>query len=329
MADHDHSYKHLFSHPELIQDLLRGFVPGSWVEALDLDTLEKVNGSYVSADLREREDDIIWRVRCRHKWIYVYLLIEFQSTVDRYMAVRLLTYIGLLYQDITKAKQQGEGKLPPILPLVLYNGDKVWDAALTLEELIEELPGELSRYRPQFHYLLLDEGHYPKQNLPLNNLVASIFRLEMSREPKDVHRLVAELVDWLKAPEQASLRRAFAVWINRVLLPTRLPGQQVPRVNDLIEVENMLAERVKEWTREWKEAGIQEGMQKGIRKGIRKGLLEAIEMGLSIKFGAEGTRLYQRIERITDIDQLEAIKETVKTAKELAEIEVLLGSDPT
>ena len=60
MADHDHSYKHLFSHPELVRDLLLGFIKEQWVEKLDLNTLEKVNGSYISDDLREREDDIIW-----------------------------------------------------------------------------------------------------------------------------------------------------------------------------------------------------------------------------------------------------------------------------
>ncbi len=30
MTDHDHGYKRLFSHPEMIRDLLRGFVPELW-----------------------------------------------------------------------------------------------------------------------------------------------------------------------------------------------------------------------------------------------------------------------------------------------------------
>ena len=63
VADCDHSYRQLFSHPELIRDLLEGFVHEEWVDGLDLDTLEKVNGTYISDDLRRREDDIIWRVR--------------------------------------------------------------------------------------------------------------------------------------------------------------------------------------------------------------------------------------------------------------------------
>jgi predicted transposase YdaD len=60
---HDNAYKNVFSHPKAVQDLLRGFVHEDWVQQLDYTTLEKVSGSYVSDDLRDREDDIIWRIR--------------------------------------------------------------------------------------------------------------------------------------------------------------------------------------------------------------------------------------------------------------------------
>ena len=43
----------------MVEDLLRGFVREQWVDQLDFSTLERKNGSYVSDDLREREDDII------------------------------------------------------------------------------------------------------------------------------------------------------------------------------------------------------------------------------------------------------------------------------
>ena len=53
----------LFSHARKVEDLLRGLVKEEWVEQLDFTTLERMSGSYVSDDLRDRESDIIWRVR--------------------------------------------------------------------------------------------------------------------------------------------------------------------------------------------------------------------------------------------------------------------------
>ena len=40
---HDRTYRHIFSHPEVIRDFLHGFVGQSWVEDLDLSTLRKVS----------------------------------------------------------------------------------------------------------------------------------------------------------------------------------------------------------------------------------------------------------------------------------------------
>lgn len=99
MADHDSSYRLLFSFPEMIRDLLLGFVDEPWVAEVDLSTLERISSAYVSDGLRDREADIVWRVRWRDQRMYRYILLEFQSAVEKYMAVRVLTYEGLLYQD--------------------------------------------------------------------------------------------------------------------------------------------------------------------------------------------------------------------------------------
>ncbi|MCB2263125.1 MAG: Rpn family recombination-promoting nuclease/putative transposase, partial [Candidatus Thiosymbion ectosymbiont of Robbea hypermnestra] len=120
---HDSSYKLLYSHTAMIEDLLRGFVPETWVAELDLTSLQKCSGSYVSDDLRDRADDLIWRVHWGQDWLYVYLLLEFQSGIDPWMAVRIQTYLGLLYQDLIRTRRlSNTGRLPPVLPIVLYNG---------------------------------------------------------------------------------------------------------------------------------------------------------------------------------------------------------------
>jgi hypothetical protein len=45
MATHDSGYKQLFSHPEMVRDLLRDWVPGEWTAELDYSTLERINSS--------------------------------------------------------------------------------------------------------------------------------------------------------------------------------------------------------------------------------------------------------------------------------------------
>lgn len=277
MAQHDNSYKLLFSDPAMVRDLITGFVREEWVKQLDLNSLEKVSGSYITDELRDREDDVIWRVRWGEGWLYVYILLEFQSTVDRYMAVRVMAYEALLYQDLIRQKAlTSSGKLPPVLPIVLYNGEKRWTAAQNVADLVEEIPGGLRRYCPSLPYLLLDEGAvfdsgtWPEQT---RNLVAALFKLEHSQDEQQWTELVAHLGEWLKAPEHASLRRAFTVWIRRVLLPSRLPGlasSEVDALQDLHEVHDMLAERIKQWPERWKLEGREEGREEIARNMIRE-----------------------------------------------------------
>jgi hypothetical protein len=54
MTEHDSGYKLLFSHPKMVEELLRGFVRESWIEDLDFGSLEQVNESFTSDDLQQR-----------------------------------------------------------------------------------------------------------------------------------------------------------------------------------------------------------------------------------------------------------------------------------
>ena len=134
--------------------------------------------------------------------------------------------------------------------------------------------------------MLLDEGRYADSELaPLRNLAAALFRMENSRTPHDVEQVLAALVDWLKAPEQASLGRAFTVWLKRVLLPGRMPGVEFMHLNELQEVKSMLAERVIEWTEEWKRQGLEKGLEQGLEKGRQEGEATLLQKLLERRFG--------------------------------------------
>lgn len=185
------------------------------------------------------------------------------------MALRIMVYTGLLYQDLIKSGEIGsKQKLPAVFPLVLYNGRRPWTAARELGELIEPLPASLTPYHPAQRYFLLEEAALGDAELAdTENTVAGIIRLEGSRAPADVRRAVSLLQKRLQGPQYASLRRAFVVWINRIVLRRLMPGQEIPEVNELQEIDTMLAETVEEWTRQWKEDGLREGVRQGLQQG--------------------------------------------------------------
>ena len=117
---HDLGYSVLFSNKVIFRQLLETFVRQPWVAEIDFEQIEKLNKSFISKKHRKHESDLIYKVKLKDKTAYIIVLIEFQSTVQKFMAVRVLHYIMSFYLDLIK--QKSLKTLPPVFPIVLYNG---------------------------------------------------------------------------------------------------------------------------------------------------------------------------------------------------------------
>ncbi|MEM7354823.1 MAG: Rpn family recombination-promoting nuclease/putative transposase, partial [Acidobacteriota bacterium] len=139
MGQLDAGYRTLFSHPYLVESLISGFLPEQWTEGLDYSSLETVSEAHATETWSMRYNDRVWRLRKRAGgWIYFYLMLEFQSTNEHFMALRTLSYVGVLYQHLRKSLElRPRDLLPTVLPLVLYHGASRWTATTQVFDLIE------------------------------------------------------------------------------------------------------------------------------------------------------------------------------------------------
>ena len=101
---YDAAWKLLFSFPVMPRDLLTGFVPWAWAKDLDPRTLEQRPGSQVSNGLGQRHQDCVWEARFRRRPGSILAALEFQSTVDHTMAVRMLVYTAMMYQHRLRSR---------------------------------------------------------------------------------------------------------------------------------------------------------------------------------------------------------------------------------
>ena len=209
----------------------------------------------------------MWRLRQRGRWLYLLVLLEFQSTDEPRMALRILTYTSLLYQELVRndALDAG-GRLPAVLPVVLYTGEARWQAAVEVGELIAPVGPELAPYQPSQRYLVVDERHAGTEDLPVRNLMGAVLGLEQSRTPEDLVRVVEKLVEWLRDPRDDGLKRAFTDWVWRLARHFE-PGDAEPApVRTLEDARMTLEERVAEWPKQW----LQEGREQGIREVVER-----------------------------------------------------------
>ncbi|PKK88563.1 MAG: hypothetical protein CVV64_18350 [Candidatus Wallbacteria bacterium HGW-Wallbacteria-1] len=301
----DRGYKKLFSHPRMVEDLLKAFVKVDFVEDIDFTTLSRANGTFVTKEFRQREADLIWKVNFRDQPAFIYILIEFQSSNDNFMALRMLTYILLFYQDLICTSKGKIEKLPPVFPILLHSGLDKWRAPENIADLIDNPPKGMAPFIPSFSYYKISENQLDRRELDkLENLVAKLFSLEMS-SLGEMSETATELLRMLKHNVPKELQRDFGRWIRSVF-SIRDRNVDLTKLNDT-EVKTMLAEAIKlheekliseamlQGKLEGKLEGKREGMREGMREGELKGKIEVatnmLKAGLSATQVAEFTGL--------------------------------------
>lgn len=271
---HDIRYKKLFSHPQLIKELLESFVHEDFVKDLDFSTLKRLDKSFITDDFKEKESDLIYSISFKGTSVYIFLLMEFQSSVDRFMALRFLRYICEFYQSLDKGNMQ---KLPAVFPLLLYNGDGRWTAETRFENLIDEtIPWQ---YIPHFEYFKVLENEFsPDVLLQINNVLATVFYIEntgievLSKEVKKLYTMIKD--------EKIEVIALFISWFNNYLGNIKDIDEDFKTLSSLQEVPGMLATSLEIHDRkiayEARQLGIEQGIEQGIERGIKKGKKEGL-----------------------------------------------------
>ncbi|MCL5426679.1 MAG: Rpn family recombination-promoting nuclease/putative transposase [Gammaproteobacteria bacterium] len=269
---HDTGYKELFSYPEFVQQLIEGFAPAEIAQLMDFTTLKQHSGYYITPMFEEKIEDVVWSVNVTWEGVtqevYLYILLEFQSSVDRTMPIRLMHYVACFYSELLKQKvvtpSQG---LPPVFPVVLYNGSKPWTAPLDVFEMITPEPrGFLRAYQPHLRYYLVDEARYTDEQLGLvQTPLSGVFSIEKaSKDRQGLQQAVDRVVAIIQAdPHKDRIDRIITRWLKRHL--QRLGAEvNLDQLNSLVEDKDMLAENLENWAQQERHQGVEGTLRKQI-----------------------------------------------------------------
>ncbi|KJV62793.1 Rpn family recombination-promoting nuclease/putative transposase [Rickettsia amblyommatis] len=91
--------------------------------------------SYIEESLNKKYSNITYKISTNNKEeAFVYVLVEAQSTIDYWTALRLWKYTLLLCER----HKQGKDKLPLVYNLVIYNGKEIYNAPRNLWSLFTD-----------------------------------------------------------------------------------------------------------------------------------------------------------------------------------------------
>jgi predicted transposase/invertase (TIGR01784 family) len=303
---HDSAYKKLFSNRTIFQQLIETFIQEAWVKELDFSTCETLDKSFITDHYKATESDLIYKLKLRRKTVYIYVLLEFQSKVDRFMVLRVLFYILSFYMDYT-ANYKRIKKLPAIFPIVLYNGKRNWTAPLKISDLIEAEPS-LGAYAIDFQYLLVNEKAYSKERLlTISNIVSTLF---LAEGHYDIALLEQELLNLYDREADKQAVSLFLNWFRQLALYGKISSDDYGQLDYIYrtkeEVQTMLAATLEQERKKIYQAGKKEGRAETQRQTIGQLLRFRFELA-----EAEQAQYTQRVARIQALPHLDELVNTL------------------
>jgi len=269
---HDTGYKEIFSYPEMVQQLIEGFAPKEIAQLLDFTTLKQHPGHYITPIFDTKAEDVVWSVKAQLDEgqpieIYLYILLEFQSKVDHTMPVRFMHYIANFYSHLHKNKNlKPTDPLPPVFPIVLYNGNPRWQAKTNIADMIHTVPAILKPYQPSLSYYLIDEGAYSEEELEqIPTPLSVVFSLENATDDQKITEGIlraSQIIQLQQGERREVINKVLTRWLKRHLQRLGL-GLNIDSIQRITEEESMLAENLENW----KEGLVQKGKMEGVLEG--------------------------------------------------------------
>ena len=194
------------------------------------------------------------------------------------MALRMMVYMGLLSQHLIKEGELQDGLLPPIVPIVLYNGTPAWKASQDVADCFgPSLPG-LEPFRPRLRYHLVDEARLKLHPMAeVRNLAEALFGVEQSRTLKNTLEIMRALDAMLDDPQMKPLRRTISTWF-KLLLRRKVPQANIHElddIDDILKESTMLEQTIERWFEDATLKGVRQGEQKGRHEGMQQGVQQS------------------------------------------------------
>jgi predicted transposase/invertase (TIGR01784 family) len=269
-------------------------------QGLNWSTLRLVEGSFVDEDLRGSAADLLYEVEqvSSHDAVWLYILLEHQSTPDRWMRLRLLKYCCRIWDQSFRAQPE-QRALRPIVPLVFYQGDRRWSHSREFADLFAESvrhwPGV-----PRFAHGLIDQSGLRPEEVQ-GDLTVRIMQLVMLAAYHPTVAWMEQAARWLGA--LSALAPSGGMNYVRIFVLYILATQEPEAALSFREVLQRQAPEVGDELMTYAQELLKEGRTEGEIKAEVRIIENLLREGMA----------WEAIERVTGINaaQFQALKQQV------------------
>ena len=293
MGKVDIATKQYMSHRDVIADVFNFYIYDGR-QVIKPEKLQKIDTAEVAlpygndaeiAVQKLRDNIMLWTMAMDDKAAYAVLGIENQDKIHYAMAVKNMLYDALQYaKQVEEAKRSYRNglnkkriklnseeflsglkkadRLMPVITLVVYFGDKDWDGAKSIHEMLSVDDDELLSYVPNYKINLIEPAKISDEDYDkFKTDVGSVLQFIKHQSDEDG--------SWIKGKTRFKHVEKEAVELINPITGSKITGEEKEEVVDMC--------------RAW-ENSINNAMREGMREGELKGKIEILyeECNMSI-----------------------------------------------
>ena len=261
MKEKDITEKKLLSYNDVFADVINGTI----FEGQEIVRSEELTDANPVTQFKDDKNTHREQIRDVAKlWekkgvIFSFIGIENQTSLDRDMILRVISYDGATYKN-----QIGNEHIYPVFTIVIYWGKNEWKVPTTLKERIE-CPTEIIDVVSDYKFKLIDMARLSDEEIDKFRddfkFIAGILSKKRNYRPHDLDiKHPEEVLDLLDAVLHDDRFKKIKSEIIRI----KTEGREVDMCEFLDELEKR---------------GMEKGMEKGIVQGMEKGIVQGMEKG--------------------------------------------------
>ncbi|MFN3200770.1 MAG: Rpn family recombination-promoting nuclease/putative transposase [Bradymonadia bacterium] len=325
---HDSLVRHVMSKADVAAAGLRALLPPESISDLDLSSVRLMEGTFIDEAFREKRTDLLFELASNDGApVYAYILAEHQSSVDRDMPWRMHQYITRIWARWKAGHPNSTGRLPRVIPLVIYHGERRWTGPTTLREMMhgEGLVSE-SRYLPGLEFFLVDLTVLSEEEVIARSAGASpwfsllLLNLKTMAYIRDVtvalRRWGQLYLDLMRLP--GGWENSIPFFRYTLLTHSEMPDITLVRALKTV-VNDLTGEEIMPYANRYLEALEGRGEARGEARGRSEARIEDTMKLISRKFPDEAESARAWVEQATS-EQLDGVFDRIFEATTLADL---------
>ena len=295
---HDTLYRDLLNDEKEMCLFLKNFIDYDF----SYDEIIKYNRDFVTTEFKNRYADVVYKL----KNAPIYILIEHQSYIDNSISYRIFEYYSeILRNTIDTDKLHSKNyKIPLVIPIVFYTGNKNWNLKPNIQE--KQYYSNFKKEQLDIKYNFIDINNYTiDELLQMNSYIAYIMAIDKCKSVDELFNIINRLSSILNTSKRKEHIKRIIQYVLSVRFDENTTAILLNKFNERTDV-NM--KYVWDYIREDEARILKQENKKGNRTGKLEAKIEFVKNMLKNGETIEKIKLYSGISK----KEIEKIRNEMK-----------------